>query len=159
METTSVQVRAHAPGTNGYRSAPAHGPLISRDAQFVGLLNAYRPSGGLARAGDVWASIQRHGVSMNTLARWMAGRELLHFEWQGESWLPLFQFNGSAAQPRAAVGQVLAELADAMPAWRLAQWFVQPNSALAGCCPADVLAADAPAVVQAARADRRLIDA
>ena len=135
------------------------GPAAGRDAQFVDLLNAYRRSGGLARADDVCASIQQHGVPMTMLARWIAGRELLHFEWQGENWLPLFQFDGIGLQPRPAVGQVLAELADVMPAWQLAQWFVQPNSALAGLCPADALAKDAPAVVHAARTDRYLIDA
>ena len=171
METMPVPARTDTADTADTavtvecRCAPPHrrlwaapGSATGRDAQFVELLNGYRRSGGLARAGDVCLSMRPLGVDMTMLARWIAARELLHFEWQGAHWLPLFQFGGSAALPRPAVAQVLAELADVMAAWELAQWFAEPNSALAGCCPADRLHADAPAVLQAARADRYLID-
>lgn len=135
------------------------GSQSSRDAQFIELLNAYRRSGGLARVGDVCAAMQPLGVDLDTVAGWIAAGEVLQFEWQGQSWLPCFQFGGGGQPLRPAVRQVLAELGEVMPAWELAHWFAQPNCALDGRTPADALAADAPAVVQAARTDRYLSDA
>lgn len=133
---------------------------VGRDAQFVELLNGYRHSGGLARSVDVGALLRQRGsADVATMARWIVGRQVVSFEWQAETWLPLFQLGELDMQPHAAVGLTIVELGAVMPPWQLAQWFARPNSALAGRRPADVLAADAPAVVQAARGDRWLLDA
>jgi hypothetical protein len=158
-----------APGQQGVLIAPVHrGPSVpaphgeracTRDAQFFELLDAYRRSGGLARAGEVGAALGRQGAAdIATLARWIVRGEVIHVEWQADTWMPLFQFGGPTLQPHATVGRVIAELAAVMPPLALVQWFGRSNCALAGQRPADALAADPEGVWQAARTDRFLID-
>jgi hypothetical protein len=128
----------------------------SRDVQFIDMLNGYRLSGGLARSNDVIDMLRQQGdADVATLARWIVRRELIHFDWQAQTWLPLFQLKGAGMRPHVAVGCVLAELNDVMPPWAVAQWFARPNVELDGRRPADALAASAAAVWQAARADLR----
>lgn len=131
-----------------------------RDAQFIDLLNAYRRSGGLARATDVIAMLRQHGaVDVAAVTRWIARREVVHFDWQGDTWMPLFQMGPADMQPRPMVGRVLAELSAVLVPWAVAQWFARPNVELAHSSPADAMATDPMAVWQAARADRWLVDA
>lgn len=135
-------------------------PGIERDAQFIELLNGYRRSGGLARATEMMYWLRQRGAEeIATVARWIAKQEVVHFEWQTETWLPVFQFGADDLRPHAAVHRSILELAPLMPPWELAQWFARTNVELAGRCPADVLAADPEALWQAARADRYLLDA
>ena len=127
--------------------------------EFVQLLKAYRCSGGLARADDLLNVFRsRGGPDLSTLARWLVERRVVGFEWQGATWLPLFQFSQAPMHPRADVAPVLAELNSVYGPWELAQWLVRPNSAVAGRTPVEALNASPASVVSAARADRLLIN-
>ncbi len=53
-----------------------------------------------------------------------------------------------------ALKPILLELISVYDAWELAKWFAQPNAWLADRLPADTLANDPSAVLQAARAER-----
>ena len=125
------------------------------DDDFVAMLGAYRCSGGLARADEVVSRLEQgRGPGLATLARWVVERNVISFEWRGETWLPWFQFKPAGHVPAPALVAVLAELSAVYDGWELAHWFARPNSALAGRTPVDVIGADADAVRQAARADR-----
>lgn len=131
---------------------------LVRDEQFLGMLAGFRRSGGLNRAQDVsnWLEDGAHHKP-ETLKRWMAHNEVIHFDWHLRTWLPMFQFDVAALAPRVAVGLVLIELHDAFDNWAVAQWFAQPNSVLEGRNPAEVLGAEPGLVIEAARCTRSLV--
>ncbi len=123
--------------------------------QFVDLLNAFRPSGGLARAQEVATRFKRQGVGdISPLAAWLVKREVLSIEWQSKLWLPLFQFHPVGMTLRTGLSNVLAELVGVYNDWELARWFAQPNPWLTDQTPADSLAVAADQVLDAARAER-----
>lgn len=125
------------------------------DEQFIVLLDAYRSHGGLARVQEVLARFRRcRGPGTATLVQWIATRRVICFEWQSQSWLPLFQFSPVDMLPRADVGQLLAKLAAIYGPWELAQWFVRPHAWLDQCTPLEALACDLAGVLRAARGDR-----
>jgi hypothetical protein len=93
------------------------------------------------------------GFDLSSLARRMVARELICFDWQGEMWLPLLQFDPVHVSLRAPLAQVAAELAAVFDAWELCHWLVAPNSSLECRAPLDVLDDDTNAVLQAARLD------
>ena len=116
-------------------------------------------SGGLARATDLMAMLRQRGAAdVATVARWIVNQQVVRTEWEGETWLPVFQFSAQM-HPHAGLHRSIVELAPVMDSWELAQWFAQANVELAGRRPADVLASDDRALWQAARADRYLRDA
>jgi hypothetical protein len=126
-----------------------------RNNQFVDLLNAFRRSGGLARAQEVAARFKRQGITdISPLASWLVKREVISIEWQSKIWLPLFQFQPSGMSLRPGLSPVLAELVVVYNDWDVATWFTQPNPWLADATPADSLAAGATQVLDAARAER-----
>jgi hypothetical protein len=141
---------------NGSTFNPATGrysyaPQSCTDDKFVAMLNAYRGSGGLAREENLLAlSSRRCGLDADTLANWIAERQVIGFEWQSRTWLPIFQFNLFDMTLPPALGQVLAELIPVYDPWELANWFAQPNQWLADRVPADALEHDPSAVLQAA---------
>lgn len=123
--------------------------------QFIAMLDAYRPSGGLARAQEVATMFKTHGLSdPATLAGWIIRRQVISFEWQGKIWLPLFQFNHVDMTRQPGLAEALSELVVVYDDWDIASWFSRPNPWLAECTPADSLAAAAPEVLNAARAER-----
>ena len=125
------------------------------DEQFVTMLNGYRYSGGLARAQEVAAlCLTRGGPATHLLAQWMFKRSVISFEWQSGIWLPLFQFNHADMSRRLGLESALSELTLVYDNWDDARWFSQPNAWLGDHTPADALAAAAPDVLNAARADR-----
>lgn len=133
----------------------SYAPQSCTDDQFVAMLNAYRGSGGLAREENLLAlSSRRCRLDADTLANCIAERQVIGFEWQSRTWLPIFQFNLFDMTRPPALGQVLAELIPVYDPWELANWFAQPNPWLADRVPADALELDPSAVLQAARADR-----
>jgi hypothetical protein len=124
----------------------------ARDEMFLSMLSSFRRSGGLARQRDMAAlSACRPGPDAPTLAKWILEAEVIHFDWEFETWLPLFQFDTSDRLPSADVGMVLKELAVVYDAWESAQWFASPSSALAGQTPADAIQFDPDSVLRAAR--------
>jgi len=134
-----------------------HHPLQEerQNLQFIALLDSYRDSGGLARASEVVALLnRRNGTNLPTLANWIAGGEVMSLEWQSQTWLPLFQFNRLDMTPQPGLAPVLVELAPVLDAWELASWFAQPNAWLADRTPAAMIVLDLLAVLNASRADR-----
>ncbi len=130
-------------------------PSWQTNELFIGMLNAYRPSGGLARAQEVAAKCQPGmRMSKNILANWMFRRKVICFEWQSKIWMPLFQFNLRDMTLQPSLGDALSELVGVLDSWAVANWFSQPNAWLAGAIPADAWATSAPEVIQAARAER-----
>lgn len=123
--------------------------------QFIAMLDAYRPSGGLARAQEVATMWRLRASSLvHTLAGYIVKRQVVSLQWQGKIWLPLFQFNTVDMSVQAALADVLAELVVALDDWEIANWFALPNPWLADASPADMLACAAPEVLNAARAER-----
>ncbi len=129
------------------------------DHQFVEMLNAYRHSGGLARAEELVAMLQgRSDGGVSTLARWIVDRSVICFDWQAQLWVPLFQFEGPAMTLGPHLGAVFAELRGVFDPWQLARWFVLPNESLNGRSPVDVLRRRPVDVIAAARTDRFTTD-
>jgi hypothetical protein len=130
-------------------------PQYRTDDEFFAMLNAYRGSGGLARAQEVFVLFKlccRSDVA--TLARWIVKRKVISFDWQSKIWLPLFQFNRSDMTPQPGLSHVLGELGAVFDPWETANWFAKPNAWIADRTPADTLQRDVSAVLNAARADR-----
>lgn len=142
-----VRVRPNAP--------PAPMLEIRGDNEFIAMLNAFRDSGGLSRAEDVVRRFSdESGADMATLRGWIERRQVIGFDWEMQTWLPLFQFDRFSMTPRPELGLVFAELKAVYDPWDLAHWFARPNSSLGGRRPVDTIARDMAAVRHAARADR-----
>ena len=125
------------------------------DRQFVAMLRAFRETGGLARGDEVAELLaQRGSGDVSRLARWIVSRDAIGFDWRGEVWVPLFQFELGAMTLRPEARQVAAELHEVFDAWALAAWFSTPNVWLGERTPADALLTDLSMVLEAARADR-----
>jgi hypothetical protein len=138
--------------------APGGGGLSSghqRDVQFTSMLRAFRETGGLMRGDEAAALLkQRNAGDVSSLARWIVTEQVLSFDWRGELWVPLFQFDLADMSIRPGISRIAAELMPAFDGWALANWFATPNTRLQERLPADLLATEADAVMQAARADR-----
>jgi len=131
-----------------------------RNKRFVNLLNAFRESGGLARANEVAAQFQRRSEQdISVLGGWLLKRQAIAFEWHSKLWMPLFQFNPSDMSLRAGLAGILAELVVVYNDWDLASWFAKPNPWLSEALPADTLAVAAAQVLWAARAERSAVAA
>lgn len=125
------------------------------DYEFVAMLDGYRCSGGLARFQEVLSRFEaRCRPQASTLESQIIGRKVIRFQWQSQTWLPLFQFRPIDMAPLPELGPVMMELTAAYDNWELAVWFAQPNPWLSDRVPADLLVSDLPAVLNAARADR-----
>jgi len=125
------------------------------DRQFSAMAEAYGRTGGLVPGDDLAGRLRRCcNQPLSQLARWLVAREVIGFEWRGQTLLPLFQFDVETFQPRPDVAAVLRELTCVFDDWELAWWFANPNAWLKGQAPVDVLGVDPRAVVEAARADR-----
>ena len=122
---------------------------------FMGLIKAYRRSGGLLRAQDAAARCKpRGGTDVPTLAGWMVHRQVVCIEWLSRIWLPVFQFNRADMSRQSGLDEVMSELVEVYDNWQMARWFSQPNPRLGHARPADRLALAAADVLRAARAER-----
>lgn len=126
------------------------------DSQFMEMLHAYRQSGGLARAQEVFVQFKtRSANEPSVLARWIVKRSVISFDWQSKVWIPLFQFNRADMTLQTGIVEVLMALNPVFESWELAYWFAQPNRWLEnGSKPADLIRTDAHAVLRAACSDR-----
>ena len=116
------------------------------DAAFVDLVRAFRSTGGLATGEEIAARMQRVGAGGGTtLARRIARSDVLAFPWNGQYWLPWFQFDPVTQQVRPVVTAILAELSGVLDGWDLTQWFVEPDPVLGGRSPLQMI--DHPAAV------------
>ena len=127
----------------------------TRDQQFIAMLEAYRNTGGIARADEISHRFRRcNGPDPETVRHWIDSRKVLCFEWSDTCWMPWFQFNRHTLHPHPQLAPLLAELAAVFDPWETASWFAQPNPWIAGQPPIDRLLQDLPGVLDAARADR-----
>ena len=119
-------------------------------------MKACRATGGLARADELRRRLGLSQAETNRqLNLWASERRICHLGWRGRLWLPMFQFAGPGMAPQPAVAMAVAEWRGVLADAALCLWFVQPNGALAGLSPAQVIA-DTKAVCIAARRNRRL---
>lgn len=123
------------------------------DQQFMAMLDAFRPSGGLACGPEVFALFaRRRGADAGTLAGWIVNRKVICFEWQCRMWLPLFQFQLQNMTPEAGLREVLEVLRFDHSPWEMAQWFSRPHPWLADQMLCDALGHDPAGVRNAAGA-------
>ena len=121
------------------------------DQQFIGMLQSYRCSGGLARAQEVFEMFKaRKACDVAQLARWILERHVVSFDWQSKIWIPLFQFDRSTMALVPGLPPILATLNPIFDAWEIAHWFSLPNRGLGDCAPADTVSVDAMAVFDVA---------
>ena len=129
-----------------------------RDAEFVELQSAYRPSGGLAHGDELAARLHVNGGGgYARLARWIVSRQVFSFSWNENFWLPMFQFDLTDDADRTLrldLRPVLSELADVMDGSALARWFAHPNDELQGSSPVAMCSSHWPEVHRAARLQR-----
>jgi hypothetical protein len=124
----------------------------ARDADFVGMLRAYRRSGGLAREAEILErsqACQCQGWRVENM-----GGTLVCFEWEHRFWLPWFQFDPADMSLRPGPAKVIAELTPIFDGWELAMWFARPNLWIADSRPVDLIDECLASVLGAARADR-----
>ena len=125
------------------------------DHQFMALLDAYRNTGGLARAHEVFTMYRsRHGADVETLARWIVRREVISFDWQSKVWVPLFQFDRTTMTLQPGLNCILTVLNPIHGPQEMAAWFAQPSRCLMEQAPVDVFGTDPHAVLKAACTDR-----
>lgn len=128
-------------------------PLLLQDGtrQFTEMLQGYRTRGGLVASPELLALCGRHSVSdVAILARWIVERSVVCFEWQSQTWFPLFQFRPPAFTPSLPLQPLLTQLARSRNAWQVAHWFIAPSRQLGGRAPLALLDIEASAVLRAA---------
>jgi hypothetical protein len=137
-------------GEIGFSKAPnSHG--------FVTMLSDYHASGGLARADNLGRLLDDWQCGgFVSLAKLIAAGDIFSFRWQGESWVPMFQFELRDLSVKPGPRLVLAELKPVLDDWGLAVWFIQPNPRLKTRRPLDLLDSDTEGVLVAARAERSI---
>jgi len=119
---------------------------------FIALLEAFRSTGGLAPGKVLVESLQDHQRGdLAHLERLIGDRRIFVVDWRGDSWIPMFQFDGHDLTCKPAPALVRAELKGLSSGWAVASWFAQPNALLDGCVPVDRMDADPGRVIAAAR--------
>lgn len=128
-----------------------------KDREYREMQQAFRAGGGLANSDEVTRLLGvRTEQPISVLARWIVAHEVVSFEWNSRTMLPLFQFDLPAMTLRPEVAVVIRELAHVLSDWEIGLWFARPNAWLGDAAPIDSLASDPRGVHDAARADRYL---
>lgn len=124
---------------------------------FASLCAAYGAEGGLAPA-DRLVFDGGGRLAIGTVARWIVERQLIVVHWNGDYWLPRFQFAPTLV-PHTEIAAPLAELRAVLDDWDIAGWFSERNCWLGGQRPCAVILQAPREVHDAARALRFLIRA
>ena len=147
--------RAVPAGRHAANTTRRYPPVRSADQQFITMLDAYRDTGGIARAQELIQMCRSHGgPTVAVIAAWIDARAVICFEWRCYIWLPWFQFHRHDLKPHPQLAPVFAELNAVYEPWDTASWFAEPNPWIADRAPVDALLTDLPGALQAARADR-----
>jgi hypothetical protein len=129
--------------------------LSDPDPAFAAVCDAFSSHGGMVSADHAWATFEHNrDPDVARLARWIVERRVVHFYWNDDTWLPLFQFDRHDMTVKPTLQPVFAELNNVYDRWTVAKWFALPHRALGGCTPVAVFAADPHAVWTAAKRDR-----
>ena len=135
------------------------GTACAAQRQFEAMCRSYAATGGIGRVEEIVDLFKlRDGPGMNVLASWIERRQVICFERDDGIWLPWFQFHRVALKPHPELDPIYTELTPVFDAWELANWFAQPNGWLQGQTPVATSASDLPAVRDAARADRFVVN-
>jgi hypothetical protein len=128
---------------------------LPSDEGFISMLEKYRPTGGIANIAELTQrQVDGRNCDVNALVKLILVGDVFSFEWQGNFWIPLFQFKPKELTSRQCVRQVLGELNSVFDGWTLAVWFVHTNAWLEHRKPIDLLDSGLSSVLHAARADR-----
>jgi hypothetical protein len=133
-------------------SAPEIDDLPTEDG-FAALRSAFQESGGTVRERELLWLLEDFQRGFETPARLLLKQEIFGFAWDGQLWIPMFQFHLADMSVRLGPQRVRAALGANFKDWRLAAWFARPHSALEDQRPVDLLGPDLSAVLEAARAD------
>lgn len=129
--------------------------VLNVTLSFASVRAAFDNHGGLVRGDDVAERmLRKNAPGLGSLARRIVAGELVCFEYQGERWLPMAQFDPVDMSFRPSFARVAAEMAGVFDGWELCCWLATPNSALRDRCPLELLAQDEDAVLRTARLDR-----
>lgn len=133
-------------------------PSLDLEHRATRAWQSFHDAGGIV-TGDAYGALLRLRCDrpVSVLARWIVDRRVVSLEAGGQLWLPLFQFDPATAAVREDVAPVIAQLINVFDALELADWFVSQNAWLGDATPLAMLASDAAAVMQAARADHFLL--
>jgi hypothetical protein len=119
---------------------------------FIAMLEAFRSTGGLAPGNFLCQSLQDHQRGdLSHLARLIVDRRIFVIDWRGDSWIPMFQFDGHDLACKPGPALVRAELKGLSSGWAVAAWFAQPNTMLDGYRPVNMMDSDLAIVLEAAR--------
>lgn len=128
------------------------GSQLSCGRGFITLLEAFRATGGTAPAPILAHLLDQHQAStVVSLAKLVYSGKNFCFQWRGNDWIPMFQFNSYDLTLKADAQQVRKDLPSSLMGWALAYWFATPNQCLDGQSPANVLDADVKSVLRAAQ--------
>lgn len=123
--------------------------------QFASMKTSFHLHGGMATGDELALELSsRVDQPTSRLAVWIFGRRVLSVRWQGETFVPMFQFDRADLSIRKVVSDVIDELRTPFDSWELALWFTEPNLWLGGAMPVELVVKDERAVLGAARADR-----
>ena len=128
---------------------------LAGDRDFAGGRARCQAAGGAVCEDDLacWLAERRRADAVSLTDLIVSGH-IFGFEWQGNFWVPMFQFELGDLSIRQVPRTVRAELGSVFDGWALAVWFVQPCAWLSGQSPLDLMEADLPAVLEAARSER-----
>ncbi|KIQ26145.1 hypothetical protein RT97_23100 [Variovorax paradoxus] len=127
-------------------------------SQYREMEHAFRASGGFVSSDELVTLLMRRTEQpISQLAHWIVDRDVISFQWQLRTVLPLFQFDLSTVTPRPGVTAVIRELIPTLSDWDACLWFVAPNAWLADASPLEAISRDASAVLDAARGERYLL--
>ena len=122
---------------------------------FCAMIDIYKTCGGTARADDLSLLLEQSSKgNFVSVAKRIVSQDILSFEWQSHSWVPMFQFDPQDMSVKQEVRRVAHELNSVLDNWTLALWFTEPNSWLKGRRPVHMVDGQFSEVLGAARADR-----
>jgi Protein of unknown function (DUF2384) len=126
---------------------------------FRSIDTACRATGGLASSDDLATLFESRGVGdFMALARMVGANDVFGFSWSDTFWIPLFQFDLSDLSLKRTPQKARTELGRNFDDWELATWFTSPNVWLQNRAPVDLLDSDSQSVLDAARAERFVVE-
>jgi hypothetical protein len=146
----SICAQSVVPADTKVEFAPSN-PL-DQVFDFIDLLDAYRPYGGLSRMQGLLAGGRVRCDGQDRLVKDLVDSgELIAFSWHDAVWMPMFQFDmlGLGVEPKPHA--IVTTFGFGYDGWAVASWFVQPNPWLESQFPIECLGSRLSDVMYAAR--------